>query len=120
MTVQDQALSSLRPRLVLSAVPAATLQFIYNGMSVDSDSLRTDDPAVRRRDGDVVYQITRDSELERQLRAQLDRFLPGTARGGEAWLAFMMNGGTALRALGLQITVDPEFPYRGAAADELE
>jgi superfamily II DNA or RNA helicase len=118
MTVQDQALSSLRPRLVLSAGPAATLHFIYNGMAVDSDSLRTEDPAVRRRDGDVVYQITRDSELERHLRAQLDRFLTGTARGGEAWLAFMMNGVPALRALGWQITVDPEFPYRVAAADD--
>jgi superfamily II DNA or RNA helicase len=118
MMVQDQALSSLRPRLVLSAAPAATLHFIYNGMAVDSDSLRTEDPAVRRRDGDVVYQITRDSELERQLHAQLDRFLTGTERGGEAWLAFMMNGVPALRALGWQITVDPEFPYRVAAADD--
>src|SRR5882724_9682928 len=118
MTVQDQALSSLQPRLVLSAAPAATLQFIYNGIAVDSDSLRTEDPAVRRRDGDVVYQIPRDSEWERQLHAQLDRFLTGTARGGEAWLAFMMNGVPALRALGWQITVDPEFPYRVAAADD--
>jgi superfamily II DNA or RNA helicase len=118
MSVQDQALSSLRPRLVLTAAPAATLHFIYNGMAVDSGSLRTEDPAVRRRDGDVVYQITRDSELERQLHAQLDRFLTGAARGGEAWLAFMMNGIPALRALGWQITVDPEFPYRVAAADD--
>ena len=97
MTVQDQALSRLRPQLVLSAAPAATLHFIYNGMAVDSDSLRTEDPAIRRRDGDVVYQITRDRELERQLHAQLDRFLTGTARSGEAWLAFMMNGVPALR-----------------------
>jgi superfamily II DNA or RNA helicase len=118
MTLQDQALSSLRPGLVLSAAPAATLQFIYNGLAVDSDSLRTEDPAVRRRDGDVVYQITRDFELERQLHAQLDRFLTGTARGGGAWLAFMMNGVPALQALGWQITVDPEFPYRVAAADD--
>jgi superfamily II DNA or RNA helicase len=118
MTVQDQSLSSLRPRLVLSAAPAATLHFIYNGMAVDSDSLRTEGPAVRRLDGNLVYQIRRDSELERQLHAQLDRFLPDTARGGEAWLAFMMNGVPALRALGWQITVDPEFPYRVAAADD--
>ena len=94
------------------------MHFIYNGMAVDSDSLHTEDPAVRRRDGDVVYQIARDSELERQLHAQLDRFLTGTARGGEAWLAFMMNGVPALRTLGWQITVDPEFPYRIAAADD--
>jgi superfamily II DNA or RNA helicase len=118
MTLQDQALSSLRPRLVLTAGPAATLHFIYNGMAVDSGSLRTEAPAVRRRDGEVVYQITRDCELERQLNAQLDRFLTGTARGGEAWLAFMMNGVPALRALGWEITVGPEFPYRVAAADD--
>jgi superfamily II DNA or RNA helicase len=118
MTVQDQALSSLLPRLVLTAAPAATLHFVYNGMTVDSDSLRTEDPVVRRRDGDVVHQITRDFEFERQLHAQLDRFLTGTPRGGEEWLAFMMNGVPALRTLGWQITVDPEFPYRIAAADD--
>jgi hypothetical protein len=119
MTVQDQALSSLRPRLVLSAGPTATLHFIYNGMAVDSESLRTEDPAVRRRDGDVVYQIARDHELERQLHTQLDRFLTCTARGGEAWLGFMINGVPALRALGWEITVHPEFPYRVAAADAI-
>jgi superfamily II DNA or RNA helicase len=118
MTVQDQALSSLQPRLILAAGPAASLHFIYNGMAVDSDSLRTEDPAVRRRDGDVVYRITRDCELERQLRGQLDRFLAATARGGEAWFAFMLSGLPALRALGWEITVDPDFPYRIAAADD--
>jgi superfamily II DNA or RNA helicase len=118
LTVQDQALSSLRARLVLSARPAATLHLIYNGMAVDSDSLRAEDPAVRRRNGDIVYQIARDCELERQLHAQLDRFLTSTARGGEAWLAFMMNGVPALRDLGWEITVDPEFPYRVAAVDD--
>jgi hypothetical protein len=70
--------------------------------------VRTEDPAVRRRDSDVVYQITRDSEFERELHAQLDRFLSGTPRGSEAWLAFMMNGVPALRTLGWQITVDPK------------
>src|SRR5271167_389774 len=118
MRVQDQALCSLQPRLVLSADTAATLQFIYNGVAVDSNSLRTEEPAVRRWDGDVVYQIKRDLEFEQELRAQLDRFLGGTPRDGEAWLAFMMNGVPALRTLGWQITVDPEFPYRIAAADD--
>ena len=118
MTVQDQALSSLRPRLILTAAPAADLQFIYNGTAVDSGSLRTGDPVVRRQDGGIVYQITRDPELERQLHAQLDRFLSGTPRGGEAWLEFMMNGVPALRTLGWQITIDSEFPYRIATADD--
>ena len=118
MTVQVKALSSLQPRLTLSAGPTATLHFIYDGMAVESGSLRTEDAAVRRRDGDVVYQITRDFELERQLQAQLDRFLTDTAPGGEAWLSLMMNGVQALRALGWEITVDPEFPYRVVAADD--
>ena len=118
MMVQDQALSSLRPRLILSAGPAATLHFIYNGIAVDTDSLRPEDSAVRQRDGDVVYQITRDCELERQLHAQLDRLLTGTAQGGGGWLQFMMNGVPALRALGWEIAVDAEFPYRIAASDD--
>jgi superfamily II DNA or RNA helicase len=115
MTVQDEALASLQPRLVLSALPAATLQFVYNGMAVDSNSLRPDELAVRRRDGDFVHQITRDSDWERQMHAQLERFLGGTALDGAAWLAFMMIGVPALRALGWQVTVDPQFPYRIAA-----
>jgi superfamily II DNA or RNA helicase len=118
ITVRDQALRSLRPGLVLSAAPAATLYFIYNGMAVDSDSLHNEHPAVRRWDGDVVYQIARDPAIERQLHAQLDRFLPGIPRDGEAWLAFMMTGVPSLRTMGWEITVDPQFPYRIAAADD--
>ena len=118
MSVQDQALSSLQPKLVLTAGPAAAVHFIYNRMAFGDDSLHRENPAVRRRHGDVVQQIARDFELERQLHAQLEQFLTGTAPGGEAWLAFMMNGVPALQALGWEITVDPEFPYRIAAADD--
>ncbi len=45
-------------------------------------------------------------------------FLPAPARGAEAWLAFMMDGVPALRALGWEIAVEPEFPYRVVAADD--
>jgi superfamily II DNA or RNA helicase len=118
MTVQVRTLSTLRPRLVLSAAPAATVHFIYDGMAVDSESLRTEEAVVRRREGDVVYQITRDPAIERQLRAQLDRFMIDTPRCGAAWLEFMTNGVPSLRALGWEIAVDPQFPYRIAAADD--
>ena len=118
MTVQAQTLSTLRPLLVLRAAPAATLHFIYNGMAFEADSLCTENPAVRRWDGDVVHQITRDFDIERQLHSQLDRFLIGTPRRSEAWLAFMMNGVPSLRALGWEISVDPDFPYRIAVADD--
>jgi superfamily II DNA or RNA helicase len=118
MSVQDQALSSLQPKLVLTAGPAAAVHFIYNGMAFDGDSIHGESPAVRRCNGAVVHQIARDFERERQLHAQLDQFLTGAAPGGEAWLAFMINGVPALQALGWEITVDPEFPYRIAAADD--
>jgi superfamily II DNA or RNA helicase len=118
MTIQDQAVSSLQPRLVLTAGPTATVHFIYNGMAFDSDSIHSEYPAVRRRNGDVVHQIARNCELERQMRAQLEQFLTSTARSGEAWLAFMMNGVPALRTLGWEIIVGPEFPYRIAVADD--
>jgi superfamily II DNA or RNA helicase len=118
MTIQRQARSIPRPRLVLAAGPAATVHFIYNGMAVDSESLHTEGTAVRRRDGDVVHEITRNPEFERQLHSQLDRFMIGAQRSGEAWLAFMTDGVPALRTLGWDITVEPEFPYRIAAADD--
>ncbi len=116
MTVQDQVILSLRAGLILSPDPAATLQFIYNGVAFDSGSLRTEVPVVRVWDDAVVHQIRRDFDAERELRAQLDRFLGGTPRGAEAWVAFMMNGVPSLRTLGWEITVDPGFPYRIAAA----
>ena len=73
---------------------------------------------VRHRDGNTVHEIKRDAELERQLRAQLDECLPDTPREAGAWLTFMMHGVPALQALGWQIAVQPDFPYRIATAEE--
>jgi superfamily II DNA or RNA helicase len=116
LTLQRRALSSLRAQLVLSAAPQAILHFVYNDVAVDSGTLRTAD-SVRQWDGEVIREITRDLDVERQLRAQLQGFL-NAPRDGAAWLAFMMNGVPALQTLGWQITVDPDFPYRIAAAED--
>src|SRR3984885_3127718 len=116
LTLQRRALSSLRAQLVLSAAPQAILHFVYNDVAVDSGTLRTAD-SVRQWDGEVIREITRDLDVERHLRDQLQGFL-NAPRDGAAWLAFMMNGVPALQTLGWQITVDPDFPYRIAAAED--
>jgi superfamily II DNA or RNA helicase len=114
LTLQRRALSSLRAQLVLRAAPEATLHFVYDGVAVDSGTLLTRD-SVRQWDGDVIHETARDLDVECELRAQLERFL-NAPRDAAAWLAFMMNGVPALQDLGWQITVDPDFPYRIAAA----
>jgi superfamily II DNA or RNA helicase len=116
LTLRRRALSSLRAQLVLSAAPQAILHFVYNDVSVDSGTLRTED-SVRQWDGEVIREITRDLDVERQLRAQLQRFL-NAPQNGAAWLTFMMSGVPALQTLGWKITVDPDFPYRIAVAED--
>jgi len=116
LTLQRRALFSLRARLVLSAAPQAILHFVYNDVAVDSGTLLPKD-SVRLWDGAVIHEIARDLEGERQLHAQLQRFL-NAPRNGAAWIAFMMNGVPALQTLGWQITIDPDFPFRIAAAED--
>ena len=116
LTLQRRALCSLRARLVLGAGPEAILHFVYNDVAVDSGALRTEG-LVRQWDGEVIHEITRDLDVERQLRAQLQSFL-NAPRDGAEWLAFMLNGVPALQSLGWQITVDPDFPYRIAAMED--
>jgi superfamily II DNA or RNA helicase len=122
MLVQSQALSSLRATLVLSADLEATLHFVYNGMVIDGRTLLHAEPTVRHLNGDRVYEIERDHETERTLRAQLDAALgaqlDADTRNDQAWLAFMMNGVPALQAMGWEIIADERFPYRIAAAND--
>lgn len=116
LTLQRRALSSLRAQLVLGPALQAILHFVYNDVAVDSGTLRTED-SVRQWDGELIHEIRRDLDVERQLRTELQRFLH-VPRDGAAWLAFMMDGVPALQKLGWQITVDPDFPYRIAAAED--
>jgi hypothetical protein len=124
MRVQRQPLSSLRAKLVLSAGPELALHFVYDGMAVDSRSLRAEQRTVRQLDGDHLYEIERDRETESTLRAQLDDALvaqfgvpAATQQNSEAWLAFMVKAVPALQAMGWEISVDQRFPYRIVAAD---
>jgi len=117
MPVQRQTLSSLRAKLVLAAGPEAALHFVYNGIAVDRRSLRPGQDKVRHLDADVVYEIDRDRETEQRLLAQLEQVLGDIPQNDQAWLAFMMNGVAVLRTMGWEISADPRFPYRIAAAD---
>ena len=117
LTLQRRALTSLRAQLVLGPAPQAVLHFVYNDVAVDSGALRTEDSVRQWDGGELIHEIMRDLDVEGQLRTQLQRFL-NAPRDAAAWLGFMMNGVPALQTLGWQITVDPGFPYRIAAAED--
>lgn len=114
--LRERPLDTLTGRLALTADPRAILQFVYNGNAVDGDVLGAH-PAVRRLEGSTVHEIPRDLDKETRLRAELKGVLPETPRDGEAWLGFMMQGVPALQALGWELVVDANFPYRLATAD---
>jgi superfamily II DNA or RNA helicase len=116
LALLPRALDSLQGQLVLGPAPQATLHFVYNDVPVDSGTLLPDD-SVRQWDGQVIHEITRDLDVERQLRAQLQRFL-NAPQNGAAWLTFMMTGVPALQTLGWHVIVDPGFPYRIAVAED--
>ena len=116
--VHRQVLTSLQPRLVLSAGPVAALHFIYNGLAVDGRSLRTEQNGARQMQGDVLHEIDRDRDAEQRLRTLLDQVLATTHQGTEAWLAFMMKAVPELQAQGWEVLADDDFPYRIAAAND--
>lgn len=118
LPLQPQPFSSLRAKLVLSAGPEATLYFVYNGLPVDSRSLRIEQETVRKVAEGVLYEIPRERAAEELLRAQLGRSLPSTSSSSEAWLAFVMDAVPLLQADGWDIVVHADFPYHVAAADE--
>jgi superfamily II DNA or RNA helicase len=120
LTVERQPLSSLKGQLLLDAGPDAILCFLYNGLAVDSRSLRPEDHTVRRThrssDGStVIYETDRDRTAEEHLRAQLDPVLPTTQASPSAWLSFMLHTAPHLQEQGWQIDVTPHFPYRLAS-----
>ena len=123
LLVERQTLSTLTPRLVLSAgeqaAPAqlAALYFIYNGLAVDSRRLHGEHASVRQMLDGALYEIDRDHGVERQLQTQLERLLPAAAESREKWLAFMMDGIPALQADGWEVCIDSRFPYRIASSD---
>ncbi|MDB6087448.1 MAG: hypothetical protein JWN85_232 [Gammaproteobacteria bacterium] len=141
LPVQRQALSTLNARLVLSGdpdvashvvahegrpwvnteeatrAPLALLQFIYNGLPVDSRGLQSEPGSVRQMKDGVVYEIDRDRDTERELRTRLERDLPAAAENREKWFTFMMDALPTLRAAGWEVSIDARFPYRIATPD---
>jgi len=118
LPIQKHSLSSLTARLVLSAGPAATLEFVYNGLPVDSNRLQNEHDAARQIMGGVLYEIPRDHQTERNWRARLAEVLPGANQEREPWLEFMLRALPALKDEHWEIVTRDDFPYRVAAADD--
>jgi superfamily II DNA or RNA helicase len=116
--VQKHALATLTPQLTLVAGPEATVQFVYNGLPVDSGRLQDDHASVRQLMAGVLYEIPRDLARERQWRARLAQLLPAPTDVREVWLAFMLEGAPALQAEGWSVSTADDFPYRLARADD--
>lgn len=117
LPVQQRPLSALTARLILSAGPAASLYFVYNGLAVDSGTLQDDRATVRRMLDGVIYEIPRDHDLEQRLRERLARVLPATTRDREAWLQFMLDTLPELEADRWEVSVLDGFPYRVARSE---
>lgn len=115
IAIRAQSLMSLEPKLVLTAGPSAHLHFIYNGLDVDSRSLRPQGAARRMSlepQSDVCLEVPRDQDAERRFKTQLDEYLSSAQQASDAWLAFMMHAVPLLQAQGWSVHVEDDFPYR--------
>lgn len=117
LRVQRQPLASLRARLILGAGPVARLQYVYNGLAVDSRRLGEQEAAVRQTSGPEVYEIPRDLASEGALSAQLAAALPPSPAAREAWLSFLLDTAPILAAAGWDIVLERGFPYPIAYPD---
>lgn len=118
LSARPQALQSLTARLILAAGPSATLQFIYNGLAVDSRSLPRNMSPVRILADEVLHEIARDVDAEQRLQSRFDSALAGNAQGSELWLAFMLHTVPGLQADGWDVVVSNDFPYRLAHSSQ--
>lgn len=116
--IRQQALTSLRAKLVLREGPEAALYFLYNGLEVADRELSAEQDTVRVMDGAVLQEISRDREGERRLRMRLEQALETARHGESTWLAFMLENVPALQADGWEVVVDERFPYRIASPGE--
>ncbi len=117
LLVQRQPLASLRARLHLDAGPEARLQYLYNGVAIDSTRLNPHEDCVRHAAGAMVEEIPRDRERESALAARLASLLPERQSGGNAWFAFLLDAAPTLESDGWEFEIAPGFPYRPARPD---
>ncbi len=110
LRVRRQPLESLRARAVLGAGPAARLEYLYNGLAVDSERLPAGEALLRQIAGAEIHEIPRDLAREAALRAQFAAGLPAAAHR-EVWLGFLLATVPRLEASGWEILIEPGFPY---------
>ena len=122
LAIHRQALASLRMKLVLSAGPAATPYFVYNGVVVDSLRLSAGQTTVRclgyAEGTGILHEIDRDPVVEQALQSQLERALSAARHDCQSWLTFMMQAVPALQADGWDVEAREDFPYRIAVANQ--
>jgi superfamily II DNA or RNA helicase len=116
--VQRHPLSTLAPRLVLSAGPQGRLEFVYNGLPVDANRLRAAHATVRQMLDGSLYEIPRDLEREHQWRTRLSQALPDVNDSRDRWLGFVLDTAATLQAEGWEVITAADFPYRIARADD--
>ena len=117
LLVERRPLSRLSARVLLDAGPEARLQFLYNGIAVDSGRLSPHEDRVRYVDGETVFETPRDRDRENALTARLSSLLPERPGGRDAWLAFLLDAAPPLESEGWELEIEPGFPYRLAHPD---
>ncbi len=123
LTVISASLESINARLELFAKddrPWAKLYFIYNGQSIDSDRLTSEQGSLRYMQAGQLFEVERDLQQEARLRHQLNDFSHAehglSLPGKRAWLTFMLLGREALLRAGWELRIHDKFPYRLAQA----
>ena len=116
--VQRHPLSTLTAHLDLSTGPRATLNFVYNGLQVDSQRLQDAHATVRQMMDGSLYELPRDHSVEQQWRTRLAQLLPDSTANREVWLEFMLVAVPALQSEGWEVSIAAAFPYRIAKVDD--
>jgi len=118
LLVSRQQSARVEAALRLGAGPTATLDFVYDGCAIPSETLQHERAFVRHFDGESVREFPRDRDAERRFAARLVSVLPGPTAAAPAWLDFMQFTVPLLRAAAWRVDVEASFPFRLAEATE--
>jgi superfamily II DNA or RNA helicase len=119
--VRQERLRSLHAQMRLAkglaGKPEALVCFLYNGLPIEARRLTNTAHSVRVVSEDSVLEFQRDLSAEQQLREQIEPWLPATP-GEQAWLRLLTAGVPALRAQGVEVIIEPDFPYQLVLPEE--
>ena len=115
---RSHTFQSLKGRLLLTSGPTAKLQFVYNGLGVDSDTLHSNTAQVRIVDEGTIVEVERNIAGERELRSRFASLLGNAPHSTEFWLAFVSSTLPELQAEGWDVTIGDDFPYRLAHSSQ--